>query len=242
MKYLYKIGLMLALLCMIGMGAKSQESQVYHANYIGFSLSELIFTDFRFSYERRISPSHGIKLELAYKPSFTAFTDATNIDLGLTPTAWCYRNTARWYYVALGYRYYFNRNKTIYLSPEIFYKSLSANKIVFSYGVDKNSSDLTNVFEVRSMNANIMGVNLLIGKRMRFKISDNFNLGLDVFTGLTFRLKDMHTTTYGSVTITHEHDSAARPIIPLTDTPLEDNTTVFQGMAQFGIILYSSWR
>ena len=128
----------------------SQEPKTIHKNYVGLSITELLFVDFRVSYERKINATHGIKFDVGYKPDFRYFTDATKINLGQEPTAWCYRNTATWYYISIGYRYYFNRKKTIYASPELFYKILQADQIVYTWGIGGGTM-LTNQYEVRSM-------------------------------------------------------------------------------------------
>jgi len=116
----YAIILAIVLL-MLSLQSKPQDTLGFNRNFIGLTATELLFVDFRISYERKINPSTGIKLEIGYKPDLTNFTDATKIDLGHQPTAWCYRNTAHWYYIAVAYKYYFNRDKTLYLSPEFFY-------------------------------------------------------------------------------------------------------------------------
>jgi len=239
MKNTSKKILLFLLLCILATNTKSQEQQIDHKNFVGVGITELIFVDFRISYERRITPSHGIIVQLSYKPAFTEFTDATSISLGQDVTGWCYRNTARWYYGSIGYRYYFNTKKTIYLSPEVFYKNMSADKIIYSYG----NGGTANTYEVRSMNTDLIGMNLLIGKKIRFKFSKSFNMGLDIFTGLTIRYKNIFTTTYGSVTSQHGHDESPRPNpIPITDTPLEVTNNLGQVFVQFGIILFTSWK
>jgi hypothetical protein len=239
-KYLQLI-LLFSLLWMV---AKPQESMVFHRNFIGFSLSELAFVDYRFSYERRITPSHGIRMEVGYKPDFRNYTDATNIDLGQSPTAWCYRNTADWYYLSLGYRYYFDHKKTVYVSPEIFCKFMIADDIVYTYGVGGGGgSTLTNVYQIRSMHSSLAGANLLIGKRMRIRFSENANIGFDMFLGLSVRAKNIHTTIYGSTTISHYHDSSPSVVyIPFADVPVVTNEFPVQLSGQFGIILYVSWK
>lgn len=231
--------LVLLFLCILAAEIKSQEPKIEHKNFIGVGLTQLLFVDFRISYERRITPSHGIIFQLSYKPAFAEFTDATSISLGQDVTGWCYRNTARWYFGSIGYKYYFNPNKTIYLSPEVFYKKMSADKIIYSYG----NGGTANTYEVRSMDTDLIGMNLLIGKKLRFKFSTSFNMGLDIFTGLTVRYKNIFTTTYGSVTAVHYHDETPRPNpIPITDTPLEVNKNLGQVFVQFGIILFTSWK
>jgi hypothetical protein len=218
---------------------KSQEPLKEHKNFLGFSLSELIFTDFRFSFERRITPSHGVIAQFAYKPNVAEFTDATSISLGDDVTAWCYRNTAKWYFGSLGYRYYFNRKKTIYLSPEIFYKKMSADRIIYSYG---NGDGTANTYQLRSMEAEMVGLNLLIGKKIRFKIDRDFHLGLDLFTGFTLRYKNIYTTTFGSTKASHDHDVNPSPFpIPISDTPLKESKKLGMIFLQFGVLLFCSW-
>jgi hypothetical protein len=234
-----KIILILVFFCILAIETKSQESQIDHKNFIGVGLTQIIFLDFRISYERRITPSHGIIVQVSYKPALAEFTDATSISLGQDVTGWCYRNTARWYYGSIGYRYYFNTKKTMYLSPEIFYKNMSADKIIYSYG----NGGTANTYEVRSMNTDLLGMNLLIGKKLRIKFSDSFNMGFDIFTGITIRLKNIFTTTYGSVTSIHSHDETPQPDpIPISDSPLEVKKNLNQIFVQFGIILYTSWK
>jgi hypothetical protein len=221
----------------------AQEVASWHRNYLGITVSELPFVDFRLSYEYRLSETHSFKAEVGYKPATQTFTDATNINLGLDATGWCYRNTADWYYASLGYKYYFARKKRFYLSPEVFYKYMTTNGLMmFSWGIE-NGGELVNGFEVRSMTVNVAGFNLLIGKKIPINISKGFNLGLDIFTGFTGRLKIMQTKIYGHVEKTHEHDSGVGVIsIPVSEDPTIDNRTYFQGMVQFGIILYGSWK
>jgi hypothetical protein len=234
--------LILLLLCLLGVTAKSQESFIYHRNFVGVSLTELFFTDFRISYERRIDPSGGIKLEFSYRPYSKTFTDATNINLGQNATAWCYGKTARWYYGSIGYRYYHNPKKTSYLSAELFYKLLSADKIVYSYAISYGDSQ-KNTYEVRTMNTNIAGINLLAGKRISIKFSEGYNMGFDIFTGLTMRYKNINTLTYGRAKHSGPHDSLPGTIlVPMTDNPLEDKTNLFQVCIQFGVVLFASWK
>ena len=235
---LISIGLLL-----VPLSGKSQDSININKNYIGISISELLFVDFRISYERRINLSNGLKFEVGYKPAFRHFTDATNIDLGHKPTAWCYRNTANWFYISIGYRYYFNRNKTIYFSPELFYKNLYADNVVYTWGIDKGGgSHLTNQYETRSMSTSIFGTNLLIGKRFVFD-KGNSNFGFDMFCGFSLRSKKVNTTIFGSTTATYGHDSPPRIVtIPSYDKPIETIENIVQPSFQFGIILFGSWK
>jgi hypothetical protein len=221
-----------------------QEVTSWHRNYLGITVSELPFIDFRLSYEYRLSETHSFKAEVGYKPATRYFTDATNIDLGLDATGWCYRNTADWYYVSLGYKYYFARKKMFYISPEVFYKYMTTNGLImYSWGLSSNSDMLSNAFEVRSMNVSVYGLNFLIGKKIPIRFSKGFNLGLDIFTGVTGRLKVMQTKSYGHIEITRYHDDSMGVIaIPISDDPSIENRTYFQGMLQFGIILYGSWK
>jgi hypothetical protein len=242
MKYI-KIKFMTFLtLCLLVSTAMAQDEGTFHRNFIGATLTQLPFGDYRFSYERRIAPSHGFKVELGYKPAYKSFTDATNIDLGQDATGWCYRNTADWYYISLGYRNYFNKKKTFYLSPELFYKIMTADMIVYSWGM-VNSDYSRNAFELRSMHTDCIGLNLLIGKRARIRFSKGFNMGLDIYSGLTLRTKMIHTTTYGHVEIGHYHDEGVGYVsIPVSDHPTISDTQITQVMLQFGIVLYASWK
>ena len=221
----------------------AQEVVPWHRNYFGITISELPFIDIRASYEYRPSDTHSFKIELGYKPATRYFTDATNIDLGLDATGWCYRNTASWYYASLGYKYYFNDKRTFYISPEVFYKYMTTNGLImFSWGLD-NSDMLSNAYEIRSMSVNMAGFNFLIGKRIQVKISKGCSLGLDIFTGVTGRFKIMQTKTYGHVETTRYHDDNIGTIaIPISDDPSVENRDYFQGMVQFGIILYGAWK
>ena len=233
--------MILMTLCLFVTSVRSQNDTVFHRNFIGVTLTELPFVDFRVSYERRIAPSHGIKLEVGYKPAFKYFTDATNINLGQNATGWCYRNTANWYYASLGYRYYFNAKKTVYFSPEAFYKIMTADMIVYSWGISNNG--LRNAFELRSMFADCLGLNLLIGKKARIKFSEGFNMGVDIFTGITLRSKMIHTTTYGHVEVSHYHDESVNQVsIPVSEHPDQSDTQLVQIMLQFGVVLFLSWK
>ena len=221
--------------------ASAQDNPVHHRNFIGVSLTEIPCLDIRLSYEFRPAPSHGIKMELGYKPAFKYFTDATNVDLGQNATGWCYRNTANWYYFSLGYRYYFNKKKTAYLSPEVFYKLMTADMIVYSWGL-VNSDYSRNAFEVRSMHTDCIGVNLLVGKRARIRFSEGFNMGVDMFTGVTLRFKDVSTRIYGHTEVGHYHDSGVGTVyIPVSDNPVIKDEHLIQPMVQAGVILYGSW-
>lgn len=234
--------IILVLVLLIGT-AKSQESITFHRNYIGLSVTELLFVDFRVNYERKINLTHGIKLEIGYKPAYRYFTDATNIDLGHRPTAWCYRNTATWYYISIGYKYYFNRKKTIYVSPELFYKTLQADKVVYTWGIGAGGSSLENQYELRSMKTSVIGTNLLIGKKMKIIDSDSYSLGFDIFCGFSLRSKIVNTTIFGGTTAYYPHDSPPRQVtIPLSDEPIETIENFIQPSFQFGIILYGSWK
>jgi hypothetical protein len=221
----------------------AQETVSWHRNYMGITVSELPFLDFRLSYEYRFSEIHSLKIELGYKILTKYFTNATAIDLGLDGTGWCYRNTANWYYISLGYKYYFARKKTFYLSPEVFYKYMTTGGLMmYSWGIE-NDGDLINGFEIRSMTAHVAGFNMLIGKKIRFRSSKRFNMGFDIFTGITGRVKIMQTKIYGHLEAEHSHDSDAGTIsIPVSDDPTINNDTMFQFMAQFGIIFYGAWR
>jgi hypothetical protein len=228
--------------CLIYSPAMPQDSTGYHRNFIGIALTQLPFVDFRLSYERRITPSHGIKIDIGYKPGYKYFTDATKIDLGDNATAWCYRNTANWYYVSLGYRYYFNKRKTFYLSPEIFYKLMTANMIIYSWGIENGDYSI-NAFELRTMHTDCMGLNMLIGKRARIRFSKGFNMGLDIFSGITARFKMINTTTYGHVEVGHYHDEGVGQVfIPASDNPDKSHDKLVQFMLQFGVVLFASWK
>ena len=111
--------LLLFVLCLVVLAANAQETNNDHRNFLSVSLTQLIYLDFRASYERRISPSHGLKIEFSYKPVLSSFSDATIIDLGLNATGWCYRYTAEWYYISLGYRYYFNNSRYLLEYPYV---------------------------------------------------------------------------------------------------------------------------
>lgn len=219
-----------------------QEKRAFHQNYIEISLSELAFVDIRISYEHKLAPDHGIIFTLGYKPAFTSYADATQINLGQAPTAWCYRNAATWLYIAAGYRYYLNTKKTFYASPELFYKYMWADKIFYSFGVGPQGNTLTNQYEIRSMRAGITGINLLIGKKVRIKFSQGFNMGLDIFAGLTLRYKLLATTIYGSKTVSYYHDESVGVMsIPLSENPDLSNQALFQLSVQGGINLFFSW-
>jgi hypothetical protein len=225
-----------------GLRLRAQESPVFHRNFIGFTLSQVPFLDYRFSYERRFLPSHGIKLELGYKPAIRYFTDATIIDLGQNTTGWCYRNTASWYYLSLGYRYYFNEKKTAYLSSELFYKLMTADMIMYSWGL-VNSDYSRNAFEVRSMHTNCLGLNLLVGKRMPIHVSDGFNMGLDIYGGFSVRTKFIHTVIYGHTEVNHYHDEGVGTVsIPVSDNPVITDSRLVQAMFQAGLIIFVSWK
>jgi len=243
---LFTVSLLISL--MIGSAAFPQEagkgkgSREYHKNFVALTLTELPFVDFRVSYERRVAPSHGFTLAAGYKLAFRGYADATEIDLGQNPTAWCYRNTATWLYVAAGYRYYFNKSKTLYFSPELFYKYMWADKIVYTFGVNPGGNTLTNQYEIRTMDASLKGLNLLVGKRLRLRFSEGFNVGLDAYTGITLRYKVLHTTIFGSKTASREHDEGIMTIsVPISENPLRVNENVFQVSVQFGINLFFSW-
>lgn len=236
--------LFVIILCLVVTESKSQEVNNDHRNFLTVSLTQLIYLDFQVSYERRIRPSHGIRLEFSYKPVLSSFTDATIINLGQNATGWCYRYTVEWYYISLGYRYYFNKKKTLYCSPEIFCKTMSTSNIIYSYGEGGGQSTiLTNIYEVRSMKANVIGMNFLIGKRFRIRFTEGFHMGFDIFSGLSVRYKSIQTLTYGSVKVVHYHDSAPRPgAIPISENPLTEKKDLFQVSPQFGILLYVSWK
>jgi hypothetical protein len=121
---------------------------------------------------------------------------------------------------------------------------MSADNIIYSYGVGgSGSSTLTNIFEAKSMKASVTGLNLLIGKRIRIKVSEEFHMGFDIFTGFSIRLKSIHTTTYGSVKVYQAHDSSPRPgAIPISENPLLENNNLLQASPQFGINLFFSWK
>ncbi len=229
-------------LIFLSISCKSQDSINYSKNYIGLSITELLFADFRISYELRLNISNGLKFEVGYKPGFTNFTDATNIDLGQKATAWCYRNTANWLYFSLGYKYYFNKKKTIYFSPELFYKKLYADNIVYTWGINEGGSNLTNQYENRTMSTNIFGLNLLIGKRFEHN-KDNSRIGFDIFCGLSLRSKTINTTIYGRTITTYPHDSPPKHvIIPAFNNPIEEVDNYVQPSFQFGIIISGSWN
>lgn len=230
------------ILLMLSLKSKPQDTLGFNRNFIGLTATELLFVDFRVSYERKINPSTGIKLEIGYKPDLTNFTDATKIDLGHQPTAWCYRNTVHWYYIAVAYKYYFNRDKTLYLSPEFFYKTLRADHVVFTWGIDEGGSSLTNQYETRDMKANMLGINLLVGKRFAFS-QRNLTYGFDVYAGFSLRSKRVITTVYGMTTATYGHDSPPRQVvIPSYDKPIETTDHFIQPSVQFGVILFGGWR
>jgi len=242
MKNIYLKITILLTCCLMVSSIVAQDTQIYHRNFIGANLLQLPFGDYRLSYERRLKPSHGFKLELGYKPATRYFTDATIINLGQKATGWCYRNTANWYYVSLGYRYYINKKKTVYLSPELFYKLMTANMIVYSWGI-VNSETSCNAFELRSMHTDCIGLNLLVGKRATIKFCKGFHMGLDMFIGFSVRTKWIHTTNYGHVEIWHYHDEGVGTVsIPVSDNPDKINTQFVQGMFQLGVIMFFSWK
>ncbi len=221
---------------------KAQDDNQYHRNFVGITLSELPFQDYRLSFEHRISADYGFRIELGYKPATRYFTDATIIDLGLNATGWCYRNTANWYYISLGYRYYTNKKKTLYLSPELFYKRMTADHIIFSWGL-QNSETSINAFELQSMTMNCIGLNLLVGKHVRIRFCKAFHAGFDIFTGVSLREKFIHTINYGYIEIHHNHDDGVGTVsIPESDNPVKENTELFMPMLQFGVVFYCSWR
>ena len=228
---IYRLMMLLFLCTAAGWNVNAQDSLVFHRNFIGISLTEIPCLDFRISYERRITPVHGLKIELGYKPATRYFTDATNIDLGQNATGWCYRYAANWYSASIGYKYYLNRKRNIYASPELFYKYMTADMIMYSYGLSHGST-LRNAFEIRSMNCSMGGLNLLAGKRAAIRFSKGFSMGIDFFAGLTLRMKFLDTQTYGHVEKSRYHDEGVGVIsIPVSDEPLISNTTLIQVMA-----------
>jgi hypothetical protein len=232
----------ICVVCLIPMSKNlmAQKDFVYHKNFVGVTLTELVFTDIRINVEHRIQPEHGVKIDLGYKPAYKSYTDATNIDLGLKPTQWCYRNTAQWIYVGVGYRFYFGHKKLVYVSPELFYKSGSADEIAFTYGL-VNSSTITNDYSIRSMRANITGMNFLIGKRMRIEYNDQVQLGFDMYLGVSMRYRNVHETIFGSTVASYYHDSSPNIGIPFDIIPTEVYTNSWDLSAQFGIVFYGSW-
>ncbi|MFZ4522968.1 MAG: hypothetical protein ACOYNC_14760 [Bacteroidales bacterium] len=242
MKIIFPTTTLLLTCCLLVSSVSAQDSLDYHRNIIGANLTELPCLDYRLSYERRLTPSHGIKVEIGYKPATRYFTDATIINLGQDATGWCYRNTANWYYLSVGYRYYINKKKTSYLSPELFYKRMTANMILYSWGILNSESSL-NAFEVRSMFTDCIGMNLLIGKRVRIKFCKGFHAGIDMYAGFTGRLKLINTTVYGHDEIWHYHDEGVGIVsIPVSDNPAKIYSPLVQGMVQAGLVLFFSWR
>jgi len=246
-KYIF-LAVQIAFTFMTGYRAESQDTiraqkiMESHNNFIGITVTELPFVDFRLFYERKLAANHGIVFALGFKPAYKSFTDATKINLGQAPTAWCYRNTATWLYISAGYRYYLNEKKTFYASPELFYKYMWADVIVYTFGVGGQGSTLTNQYDLRSMTAGIAGLNLLLGKKFRIRLTQGFNMGFDIYTGLTIRYKMLNTTVYGSKSASRAHDEGVSVIsIPLSENPEISEDYNFNLSIQFGINLYFSW-
>jgi hypothetical protein len=244
-----QIGVTGSLLCiMLAMNAqnelRAQDSQAFHRNSIGITLTQLPFADIRISYEHRFLPSHALIVSGGYKIAYRSFTDATQIDLGQNPTAWCYRNTASWQYLSAGYRYYFNKSKTAYLSPELFYKQMQADRVVYTFGVgDSGGSTLKNQYDIRSMKARMVGLNLLIGKKLIMISDEKLKMGVEIYTGLTLRYKVVNTIIYGSETISRGHDENVDLVtLPLSENPEHLNEYLFQVSGQAGLILFFSWQ
>jgi hypothetical protein len=237
-----KTGLLIFLYLLSATGM-AQEKEIFDKNYAGLTITQLPFLDYRISYERRITPKRGIKMEIGYKPAFKYFTDATIINLGHNATGWAYRNTADWYYVSLGYRYYFNAKRTIYFSPEVFYKLMKADNIIYSYGGINHSEWFTNYFELRSMHTDCFGLNGLVGTSVMARSSKLFILHIDTFTGLSLRYKSSSTTIYGHTEVGHYYDSSVGTVyIPISDEPQKIEKRFVQLMLQFGMVLFISWK
>jgi hypothetical protein len=242
MKAPLRFFIVLSISGLTALSARAQENPVIHKNFVGFSLTELPFLDFRFTFERRLTPSNALTFSAGFKPAYKSYADATQVNLGQNTTAWCYRNTANWLYFSAGYRYYFDHRKTIYTSAEIFYKYLWANNIVYSFGL-QNDDIIRNQYELRSMSTNLTGLNLLIGKRVTIRFSECVHMGLDIYAGLSLRCKFINTTIYSSYIATHYHDEGIEVVsLPLSEYPAVTNQTMIQGSPQFGINLFFSWK
>jgi hypothetical protein len=201
----------------------------------------LAFVDIRISYEREITPSHGIIFSLGYKPGFKHFTDATYIDLGQNSTAWCYGYTATSVYASLGYRYYFKPNKKYYISPELFWRNLKAYDITYSYGIGSGTK-LRQAYEIQSMKTKVRGLNLLIGKKFIKKSQHRFSYGLDINVGVSMRIKSKATTIYGATTAYYYHDSPPRQVtIPRYGSPFNEESLIFQFSPQVCIRFLLAW-
>jgi len=228
--------------CLMTFHSLAQDPPVVHRNFIGFTLTELPFLDFRLSYERRLTPIHALTFSVGFKPAYKSYADATQVNLGQNTTAWCYRNTANWLYFSAGYRFYFGRKKTVYTSGELFYKYMWANEIIYSFGL-QNTETIRNQYELRSMSTNLAGLNLLIGKRVTIRFSNYIHMGLDIYAGLSLRCKFINTTIYSSYIATHYHDEGIGVVsLPLSENSNVTYQTMFQGSPQFGINLFFSWK
>ncbi len=229
--------------CLNSNKANSQDTVKFNKNYIGISVSQLLFNDYHLFYERKISFNNAFKIELGYKPQIAQITNKEQIfPYNPINAAWCYGGTAKSYYFLIGYRYFFNKNQLFYLSPELFYKRLEANKIVYIFGLNNNNTNTT-TFDIRSMQSDILGVNLLIGKKINITKNEKSNLGLNIFTGFSIRYKKLQTSIYGRTRIMHYFDeSIDYSSITVSDTPYKTNDVYFQFSLQLGIEMYFSFK
>jgi hypothetical protein len=243
MKRSRKLFWIIILFCLIGIKGSSQDSVKYNKNYIGIGISQLLFNDYHLFYERRIYPKHSLKIEIGYKPQEKQIsTNQKIINLDPKYIEWSYGNTVKSYYLSFEYRYYFNKNQTFYLSPELFYRRYENDKIVFIYGENRSNENLT-TFDIRSINCDIGGLNLLAGKEIKITNSDKSNLGLNIFTGISFRYKELQTSIFGRTQIMHYFDeSIDYTAITVSDSPIKTNEIFYQLFLQLGVELYFSCK
>jgi hypothetical protein len=217
---------------------RPQGVPVYKKNSAGILLSELPFLDIRLNYEHRLALQHGVRLELGYKPAWKRVKEFSDFEVPEKMTGLRYGACASWFYISGGYRFYFGLDKSNFISAELFYKYIWAEKIIY---IDAPSSSYR-THDQRSLSTNMTGLNLLVGKRVELTLKEKTSAGLEFFGGIGGRLKYQEVTIYGEAISYSGWDSPPDAIaIPLTGTPEITRDTYLQPSLLLGISFYFNW-
>lgn len=223
---------------LLSLSLTAQKENIFHRNLIGLNITELPFVDFRFSYERRLSVKNAIKVEAGFKPSWKLVRDMQQFEPSESATAWLYGNTAQWYFLGTGYKFFFGKSKRAFLSADLFYKLIHSGKIV--YIVSHSSSSIN--YSVRQVNANVFSFSLCLGKRVELESEENTTIGFDFFAGIGFRYKYVRETVYGRAISTSGFDSPHTIAIPLSGPSIDYLNRYLQPSILFGVVFFIGWN
>ena len=168
----------------------AQEETRSFKNVFSFNVTRLALKEVRFGYERQLADRHVLRTTLGYEFSNDAESFKT---LNITPFNIPLKFAiTKGIYVALGYNYYFNSEKNVYVSAEVYYNNRFYDDKYFMFCVGSSSDSY---IDYQSMDLKKSGIKFLIGKKV---VLGNSRILFDFFAGLGVQYWAQEITIYKS--------------------------------------------